>query len=137
MEPGLFSDLFYILIGVPFTFLSWLGFSFWYTQLQKRKTVLINQNLKKVGRRWSFERDSIVEYEHRDRINSFQQYMILGFASSFFSWFGFIFSWIAWGSLYFVKSRREKFILNSELNKSDFLEVSQINEICEIFFTIR
>ena len=65
------------------------------------------------------EREAIVEINDLEKVSFTTQILILGFAMSIFSWFGFILSLVFWISLFFLKSRREKKILYSDLAEDE------------------
>lgn len=137
MESALFSDVVYLFMGVPITFLSWMIFSWWFLYRQKKRFQSLNHNLSTIGKRWSLESDSIVALDSKEKVPGVQQYLIIGFIACLFSWLGFVSSIPMWLSMALVQSRKEKFILASEIARSTPVETLKINEVIEQFSQVR
>ncbi|MEY4617027.1 MAG: hypothetical protein RJB66_1987 [Pseudomonadota bacterium] len=137
LASALFSDVVILFFGVPITFLSWLFFSIWFLNRQNKRYQKINEQLSRVGKRWSIENDSIVDFEFRESVSGQQQYLIMGFIACLFSWMGFFFSIPMWISIARVKSRKEKFILATDLLREDPIESEKILEILDQFKQLR
>jgi hypothetical protein len=123
-----FSEVFYLIVGVPVTFMSWIIFGFIQKQRFQKKTQILNENLAKINKKWSQERDEIVDLSHQEKFNFITQCFILAISASLFSWLGFIMSTIAWVSFFMVKSRQELKILNSDLSKQKDLPLSEVDK---------
>ncbi len=131
MESVFFSEVVYIFLGVPITFVLWLFMALFLVRRQSRQAVVLNKNLERIGKRWSFERENVVEFDDPADGNPYKTYWIIGFALAIFSWLGFMLSLVAWASLIWVRSRRERFIFSSELAQKDPLPVEQMTAILE------
>lgn len=131
MESVFFSDVVYIFIGVPLTFFSWLAVALWLDHAHRKKAKILNQNLFLIGKKWSFERDAIVSLDHVDKIEAFWQHMILGFILAVFSWLGFLLSLVAWFSLFFVHSRRERLVMSSDLANEANLTKQEVIDLVD------
>lgn len=134
MNSALFScDLAVLFVGVPVTFSLWLVFGYIFMRAQIKRFALINANLAKVNKTWSFDHDTVLDAAEYVPSASYTTYLILGIVSCIFSWMGLFFSCFAWLSIWFVKSRKEKFILSTPLESSEVASLELISEVLKEF----
>jgi hypothetical protein len=132
-SSAFFSEIFYLIAGVPITFLSWVAFGFIQKNLFQRKIKILNENLARINKKWSQELDGIVDFDYHEKISFFKQCLILGVAASLFTWLGFIMSSIAWFSFFFVRSRNEVKIMSMEISSHKILSISEIEKFYQLW----
>lgn len=129
METSVFfSDVVYLIVGVPVTFICWVIYGYFSDIVMEKKFRILNTNLKLIQKRWAFHNDTITDIDDKEKYSFLRQSLILGYILAFFSWAGFLVSLVLWFYFPAAKSKKQVGILKSAL-ANEVLSVERVTEL--------